>query len=238
MKTSSGSGGWDESAAAWLADVGTNYGRVHVLDAPMLARVRRGGFATALDVGCGEGRFCRMMQSEGVRTTGLDPTAALLARAQALDPAGRYVPGYAEALPFADAAFDLVVSYLSLIDVPDLAPAIAEMARVLRPGGIFLIANLNSFITASNPDGWQLGEDGRRHLKLDHYGEERVDWVEWSGIRIQNWHRPFSIYVQLLLGQGLHLTHFEEPLPVGGPPERAAYFQNIPWFHVMEWRKP
>jgi SAM-dependent methyltransferase len=232
------SGGWDESAQAWLADVDGSFARNFTLDEPMLARVRQGGFTEALDVGCGEGRFCRKLQGEGLRTTGLDPTEALLAQARLLDPAGSYTNGFAEALPFPDASFDLVVSYLSLIDIPDIAAAIAELARVLRPGGALLIANLNSFVTAANPEGWRSDADGRRFFQLDHYADERADWVEWAGIRIQNWHRPFETYMQLLLGQGLQLTHFAEPQPVGGPPERTAHYNRVPWFHIMEWRKP
>jgi hypothetical protein len=60
------SDGWDESAAGWLAEVadGGDYGRKFVLDAPMLARIKGRGFKTALDVGCGEGRFCRMLRDE------------------------------------------------------------------------------------------------------------------------------------------------------------------------------
>ncbi|MGC2767645.1 MAG: class I SAM-dependent methyltransferase, partial [Candidatus Acidiferrum sp.] len=44
--------------------------------------------------------------------------------------------------------FDLVISYLSLIDIRDMQAAISEMARVLNPDGAVLIANLNSFNTA------------------------------------------------------------------------------------------
>jgi 2-polyprenyl-3-methyl-5-hydroxy-6-metoxy-1,4-benzoquinol methylase len=42
----------------------------------MTARIAGRGFATALDVGCGEGRFCRMMQTAGIATVGIDPTPA------------------------------------------------------------------------------------------------------------------------------------------------------------------
>jgi len=68
--------GWDDSAAAWVAAVGEqgDYGRRFVLDAPMLERIEGRGYARALDLGCGEGRFCRMMQSRGIATVGIDPT--------------------------------------------------------------------------------------------------------------------------------------------------------------------
>jgi len=229
--------GWDESAAAWIADMGEagDFGRACVLDAPMLARLRGRGFRRALDVGCGEGRFCRMLHDLGIGTVGIDPTDALLRQARARDPGGAYLLGRAEALPFADGAFDLVVSYLTLIDMPDLRAAIPEMARVLAPGGTLLIANLSNLASAG---AWAMEADGVRRFRIDDYLEERAEWAEWSGIRVRNWHRPLSLYLGLLLGQGLVLRHFDEPVPHGGDPAKAARYRRVPWFVMMEWQKP
>jgi len=233
------SDGWAASAAAWIVEQGEegDYGRRFVLDAPMRARVEGRGFRTALDVGCGEGRFCRLMQRAGIRTTGIDPTEALLARARELDPHGDYRLGRAEAMDF-DAEFDLVVSYLSLIDMPDLAAAIAKMVAALRPGGTLLIANMTSFNTAGPPEGWTRDGDGIPRFVIDHYMEERCNWVSWGGIRIQNWHRPLSTYMTLLLDHGLQLHLFVEPQPTGGDPDRNARHRRVPYFHIMEWQKP
>jgi ubiquinone/menaquinone biosynthesis C-methylase UbiE len=86
-------------------------------------------FWTALDVGCGEGRFCRMLQVAGISTVGIDPTEELLRQARRRDPKGDYRIGRAEALEFPDRSFDLVVSYLTFIDIGDIERAVAEMAR-------------------------------------------------------------------------------------------------------------
>ncbi|BAL75960.1 class I SAM-dependent methyltransferase [Bradyrhizobium cosmicum] len=233
------SDGWAASAAAWIVEQGEegDYGRRFVLDAPMRARVEGRGFRTALDVGCGEGRFCRLMQRAGIRTTGIDPTEVLLARARELDPRGDYRLGRAEAMDF-DAEFELVVSYLSLIDMPDLAAAIAKMVAALRPGGTLLIANMTSFNTAGPPEGWTRDCDGIPRFVIDHYMEERCNWVSWGGIRIQNWHRPLSTYMTLLLDHGLQLRLFVEPQPTGGDPDRNARHRRVPYFHIMEWQKP
>src|ERR1700739_479760 len=147
--------GWAESAAAWITDIGEegDYGRACVLDRPMLERIHGRRFATALDVGCGEGRFCRMLQVAGISTVGIDPTEELLGQARRRDPKGDYLIGRAEALEFPDRSFDLVVSSLTLIDIDEVDRAIAEMARVLRPGGTLLIANLTSFATAAPAGG-------------------------------------------------------------------------------------
>jgi len=195
---------------------------------------------TALDVGCGEGRFCRRLKPHGVDAVGVDPTPTLIAAARARDTGGVYLQAAAERLPFADDTFDLVVSYLSLIDVADIHAAIPEMARVLRPGGALLIANLNAFTTPCADVGWVHDSAGRRlHYPIDNYLDERALWIEYRGIRILNYHRPLSTYLSALLEAGLLLTHFDEPSPIAGTPaSRANGYRRVPWFVVMEWLKP
>ena len=216
-------GGWDESAAAWIAQIGDSgdFGRRWVLDEPMMARVRGRGFSRALDVGCGEGRFCRMMRAEGISTVGIDPTPALVQRARSLDPEGDYRIERAESFECAEGDYDTVVSYLTLVDIDDLETAVCNMARALRPGGALLVANLTSFNTAG-----------------DRYLEQRAMWLEWAGIRIRNWHRPLETYMKAFLKPGLLLRDFSEPSPSGGDPEKAERYRRAPWFHIMEWQKP
>ncbi|MCY1647812.1 class I SAM-dependent methyltransferase [Caulobacter sp. SL161] len=234
-------GGWKNSAKAWIADMGEqgDYGRRYVLDAPMTERLRLLNGGRALDVGCGEGRFCRILRAEGFDPVGWDPTVELLEAARARDPGGTYIEGRAEDLAFADASFDLVVSCLSLIDIGAADRAIAEMTRVLKPGGTLLVANLTSFSTARANDGWQRDLLGRpKYFAIDRYLEVRAKWEEWRGIRIINWHRPLKDYMQWFLAQGLLLTHFDEPAPTGGDPSRADRYRRAPWYVIMEWRKP
>jgi len=180
-----------------------------------------------------------MLSEQGVKAVGIDPTPALLARATALDPDGDYREGRAEMLDFEDGAFDLVVSYLTLIDIPDIRAAIAEMVRVLRPGGRLLIANLTSFNTAGLGGlGWIRTAGGKPAYALDRYLEERAAWMTWAGIRIRNWHRPLETYMSLLLAQGLILQHFAEPAPHGGDPAIVEKYRRAPWLMMMAWEKP
>jgi SAM-dependent methyltransferase len=231
--------GWDQSASAWISVMGErgDWGREHVLDPVMFGRVEARPFTAALDVGCGEGRFCRALKERNIPIIGIDPTKQLIERAKELDPFGDYRLASAEELPFPDETFDLVISYLTLIDIADFREALREMARVLKPDGTLLIANLNSFIT-STAGGWIKDPDGRHlHYPVDRYLEEFPEWMEWSNIRIQNWHRPLSSYMRELLGLGLSLGFFDEPMPVSGDAERRARYTRAPWFMVMEWRR-
>ena len=234
--------GWQSSADAWVADIGDlgDFSRRYVLDPVMVPLAAARSPRNALDVGCGEGRFCRMLKSRGVDAVGVDPTAALLAVARTRDVGGTYVEAPAERLPFRDGRFDLVVSYLSLIDIADVEAAILEMARVMRPGGTLLIANLTSFNTACADVGWIKDAGGRRlYYPVDNYLQERAMVIAYRGIRVVNYHRPLSTYLRALLGAGLVMTYFDEPAPTAdAPASRASGYRRAPWFLVMEWRKP
>ncbi len=149
--------------------------------------------------------------------------------------------GFGEALPFSEASLDLVVSYLTLIDIPDFRAAISEMARVLRPGGRLLIANLQSFATTL-PAPWQRDEFGQKtHFAVDDYFSEHANRAEWGGISILNWHRPLEAYMTAFLGAGLILRAFEEPRPA---PEAVALHpsmrdeERVPLFYVLAWERP
>ena len=232
--------GWVSSAPAWLEKIGDtgDFSRQFVLDAPMLERVKEICPTHALDVGCGEGRFCRKLQHLGVTAFGLDPVAAMIDAASEQDPNGSYTVGFAEELPFEDDTFDLVVSYLSLIDIDCPEAAISEMARVLRPNGRLLVANLSSFATSSIAFGRRHCKDTGEELRpLGEYLRERKDWIEWNGFRVQNWHRPLSKYMKCFLANELRLTYFDEPVPTGGPENRVKAYQTMPYLMMMEWEQ-
>jgi SAM-dependent methyltransferase len=232
--------GWDESAQAWISALGDegDFGRRFVLDGPMMERLRDRGFERALDVGCGEGRFCRMMQSLQISTVGVDPTQALIEEARRRDPAGDYRLGTAEALDVPAGSFDVAVCYLTLIDIDDLLGAIAQIDRALKPGGTLLIANLTSFNTAGSSAGWEPDAAGVMRFTIDDYLTPRRTLVEWRGIRVHNWHRPLSDYLSPLIDRGFSLTYFAEPKPSGGTPEQVARYCRVPWFYIAEWKKP
>ena len=102
------------------------------------ALVPEPGVAT-LEIGCGEGRVSRELGARGHRVTAVDVAPTLLEAARDADPDGEYV--LADALPFADRSFDLVVAHNSLMDVDDLGGTVRvrEAARVLGPGGRFCV---------------------------------------------------------------------------------------------------
>ena len=89
--------------------------------------------ARALEVGCGTGLLLRDVAPTARHAVGLDLSHGMLQLAQRRRLT--VVHGSATAIPFADASFDLVYSFKVLAHVPDIRGAVAEMARVTRPGG-------------------------------------------------------------------------------------------------------
>ena len=99
-----------------------------------------------LDVGCGDGAMAQELARQGAHVTGLDPDPRMIAAARRRIGRDcetlRFVAGRGEALPFDDAAFDVVLAVTVLCFVPDARRVLAEAARVLRPGGRLIVGEL------------------------------------------------------------------------------------------------
>lgn len=231
---------WTASAQAWIDSQGDkgDWMRRWVLDKamtdalPPLSKARR-----VLDVGCGEGRFCRQLRALGYETVGVDIVEEFIAVARKADPGGRYEVGGVENLPFEPGRFDFAISYLTLLDFIDLDAAMDEMVRVIRPGGWLLACTINPFM--STFDGaWHYDEEGNKiHARVDRYMEERAQVVAWKGIEIVNYHRPLRQYLQAGLKRDLTLEWFDEPEPLPDAPNREDYMR-APYGVLMKWRKP
>lgn len=103
--------------------------------------------ARALDIACGSGNLAIPMARGGAQVTGLDIATNLLeqarARAAAENLPAKFDEGDAEALPYEDGSFDVVVSMFGAMFAPRPEPVASEMARVLKPGGRVAMANWN-----------------------------------------------------------------------------------------------
>ncbi len=94
-----------------------------------------------LDVGCGTGESTRYLSRlyQGVVVEGMDISTGMLAVAQRHDPDSIYFEGDVCAIPRTDSSYNLVISCFTFRNFPEREASIAEMLRVLRPGGHLLI---------------------------------------------------------------------------------------------------
>jgi len=102
------------------------------------AEVRSG--QRVLDVACGTGVLARAAAERGASVTGLDRNAGMLAVARRLAPTVDWREGMAETIPSQDASFDAVGCQFGLMFFEDRVQALAEMLRVLKPGGRLAVA--------------------------------------------------------------------------------------------------
>lgn len=134
---------WDENAEVWTELVRSGYDHYRDgLNTPaFLEMLPDVNSLSGLDVGCGEGHNTRLLAERGARITGIDISRTFVRYAREAEqgqPLGiDYELASAVALPVESASFDFAVAFMSLMDIPETELVLAEIFRVLRPGGFF-----------------------------------------------------------------------------------------------------
>ncbi len=96
-----------------------------------------------LDLGCGTGRIVPELLKTANEVVGLDTSKKMLEVAKKKFPNVEFVCGEAKALPFEDESFDAVVATFLIVHIPNPEICFEEVYRVLKPGGVFLVTNIN-----------------------------------------------------------------------------------------------
>ncbi len=204
--------GWEDRAEGWIAWARKPSHDAYAFFRDAMFELLPPPPGRALEVGCGEGRVCRDLRGRGYDVVGLDAAPTLVDAARASDDRGEYVVGSAEELPFPGAVFDLVVAYNSLMDVADMPGAIAEAARVLRPGGA-LVACVTHPIRARG--FWEETQNGDRYVVERPYFEayEYVFHAARDGLEFtfQSRTYPLRDYAAALERAGLVIEALREP---------------------------
>jgi malonyl-CoA O-methyltransferase len=140
-----------------------------VARAALLAAAEARSPRRVLDVGSGTGTLLQLLSQRlhRVPTVGLDLSHAMVRTARTRVRQARFLTGDAEALPFRDGAFDLVVSTSTLQWLPRLDEAVAETRRVLAPGGVFCLALFCRRTLYELRDAWRDALAGRGLAEQD-----------------------------------------------------------------------
>lgn len=222
---------WDQNAETWTEEVrrGQDVCREYWNNPAFFAFLGSVEGKEVLDAGCGEGYNTRLLAQAGARITGVDISRKMVDSAREEErrrPLGiRYeVTSFADLSPFEDGSFDLVVSFMALMDGPDYAGALREALRVLRPEGE-LVFSITHPCFMTRGFGWVVNE--RREavkLTVSSYFNSQP-WLERWGFGDPPAHeepilfvvpafpRTLSHYVNHLVRAGFVLREIEEPRP-------------------------
>jgi SAM-dependent methyltransferase len=165
-----------------------------------------------LDAGCGAGPLTAALHERGAIMTGFDgsPAMVALARERLGDDVPLRVADLADALPYPDDAFDDVVASLVLHYLGDWAGPLAELKRVLKPGGRLIVSVNHPLVRVfTHPH-----EDyfATRQYSEDHEfaGEPAV---------LTMWHRPLHAMTDAFTAAGFEIAVVSEPAPAPGTPD-------------------
>ncbi|APB68898.1 class I SAM-dependent methyltransferase [Paenibacillus polymyxa] len=190
------------------------------------------GGKKVLDAGCGEGYLSRKMAKVGALVEAVDYSTEMLRLAKERTPSAlgiTYHHGNLEKLQmFGDQSFDLIVSNMVIQDLAHYEQAIAEMQRLLVPGGRFIFSILHPCFQTPQ-SGWVKDETGKKlYWKVDQYFnegplEQAIPYDQEE--KILYFHRTLSSYVQTIIEAGLLLEGMIEPKP------SAEMLEKYPHFH-------
>lgn len=209
---------WEINAAWWQQGFSDGADPEYAEQIVPLLAERLIGARRVLDVGTGEGQLARLAVAQGAAVVvGIDPTTAQITAAAAKGGPVAYARAAAAGLPFPDASFDAVLACLVFEHITDVDAALAEVARVLEPGGRFLFL-LNHPLLQTPGSGWI---DDRiideQYWRIGPYLVEsyEIEEVE-KNVFIPFVHRPMSRYVNAMAANGLHIHEMLEPEPPPG----------------------
>ncbi|MEV0312178.1 class I SAM-dependent methyltransferase [Nonomuraea fuscirosea] len=162
-----------------------------------------------LDAGCGSGPLFAELRDRGAVVTGIDASAGMLelARKRLGPDADLRVADLAAPLPFPDDTFDDVTASLVLHYLKDWGPALAELRRVLKPGGRLLVSVDHPFVFTLFAA--MAGE------KRPKYFEVRNRVEEWTmggqNARMSFWDRPLHAMTEAFTAAGFRISVISEP---------------------------
>lgn len=210
---------WEEHATWWIEGFTDGADPEYEDQIIPLVAGELAGVERVLDIGTGDGQIARVLAAAGTQVTGVDPTRNQISVAHQRGGGPTYVQAAAAALPFPSASFDAAVACLVFEHIDDVDGAIAEVARVVRPGGQFTFL-LNHPLLQTPDSGWiddHMVDPPEQYWRIGAYltETETIEEVE-LGVRIRFLHRPLSRYLNALAAHGLMLERMDEP----APPER------------------
>ena len=183
-----------------------------------------------LDIGTGEGQIARrLLAADADCVIGVDPTASQVLEAVKRGGGPSYGRADADALPFVSASFDGALACLVYEHIEAMEAALHETARILRPGGRFVLM-LNHPLLQTPGSGWiddQWLDPPERYWRIGPYLQEATTVEEvQKDVYIPFVHRPLSRYLNAMIDAGFYVRRMLEPSPPEGFLSRAEAYRE------------
>jgi SAM-dependent methyltransferase len=220
---------WERHAGWWQREFTNGADPEYTEQIIPLAVDLLAGFERVLDIGTGEGQIARILQARGAAVIGIDVAAAQIAEARKRGRGPCFLRGAAHGLPFDDESFDAAIACLVFEHIDELDAAIAEAARVLRPGGRFALF-LNHPLLQTPNSGWiddHILDPPEQYWRIGAYlvEAETIEQVQ-NDVFIRFVHRPLHRYVNGMADVGLAVVRMLEPPPPSGFLDNAREYHE------------
>ncbi|GHH80834.1 class I SAM-dependent methyltransferase [Streptomyces capitiformicae] len=198
---------YDSFAEAYAADTENNLVNAYYARPAMLALAGDVTGRRILDAGCGSGPLSAALRDRGAIVTGIDASAGMLALARRRlgDDVALHMVDLSDPLPFDDGAFDDVVASLVLHYLEDWGPTLAELRRVLRPGGRLIASVDHPFVAYTFQDP-----------RPDYSATTSYtfDWtINGQSVPMRFWRKPLHAMTDAFTTAGFRLSVISEPQP-------------------------
>ncbi|MFG2472664.1 class I SAM-dependent methyltransferase [Streptomyces canus] len=201
---------YNSFAEAYTAENETNLVNAYYERPAMLALAGAVAGRRILDAGCGSGPLFAALRDRGALVSGFDASSGMLelARRRLGDYSDLQVADLASPLPYADDTFDDVVASLVLHYLEDWGPALAELRRILKPGGRLIASVDHPFAVHL------MHRQAGREAEFKYF--DTTNWTDtWTmgghTALMSLWHRPLHAMVEAFTGAGFRITVISEP---------------------------
>ena len=164
-----------------------------------------------LDLGCGSGRYTKILKELGAEVIGVDPSEELIKIAQSEIKDVEFIKAFASKLPFNDSQFDFVFAGMVIHYIKDINESFSEISRVLKPKGEFIFTSHVPYLELAKKAKFK----GKSYYELENYFKEGEKVKKWTsiGVLMKFYHHTMESIFKAAIKNSLILNDYRDLKP-------------------------